>query len=96
MANIRLHPENLDDIRQQLTSAGDGMEGSVQVALGELEGIKERLAGYTNETWGQWLVDFNKRHLRLQDDYKQGVAALDAMKQEIIEADMKGRQYFSV
>jgi uncharacterized protein YukE len=96
MANIRLNPEELESIRQNLIKAGTEMENSVQQTLTELGGIKEQLAGYTNETWVQWQVEFDKRHRRLQDDYQQGVAILAQMGQEIVEGDQGGRQYFSV
>jgi uncharacterized protein YukE len=94
MADIRLDPASLDPVIVSFVSTGTDMESTINQCFQTLDGIKENLAGYTNEAWGEWQQEFNQRHARLQEDFSQGLRALNTMKEEIIDADNAGRAYF--
>jgi uncharacterized protein YutD len=94
MADIDLKPAMLDDIKNALMKAEQDMVDAVNTAFTALNNVKENMDGFTNEAWGQWQADFQRRYDRLLGDYDSGIKALDQMANIIIEADQQGRHYF--
>ena len=95
MANVYLDPGVIDDAERRLSQAHQEMIDSIQQTSSGLLAAQDQLSGATNNAWGAFQAETNKQTGSLNEDFGQGIVALDQIRELLLNADSSGAQRFA-